>query len=116
MTFTLDVLQRPLYDPAYPSALNFGLIGSLIGHEIGHAFDTYGIQFDQFGQLSAWFNVSDDYKKYNETITCLKNQYQAFCPGSDTDPTACRISGTFTINENLAGEDPTLDNLKCVVV
>jgi predicted metalloendopeptidase len=31
ITFTLDILQEPLYSTKYPSAVNFGLLGSLIG-------------------------------------------------------------------------------------
>lgn len=35
ITFTLDLMQAPVYSPSYPSALNFGLLGSLIGKWFG---------------------------------------------------------------------------------
>lgn len=35
ITFTLDLMQAPVYSPSYPSALNFGLLGSLIGKWLG---------------------------------------------------------------------------------
>jgi predicted metalloendopeptidase len=35
ITFTLDLMQEPFFSPSYPSAFNFGLLGSLIGRFLG---------------------------------------------------------------------------------
>jgi predicted metalloendopeptidase len=96
ITFTLDVLQPPLYSPDYPSALNFGLLGSLIGHEIGHAFDMNGLMFDQFGQLKNWFDMN--IPEFMKMTQCLAGQYKSFCP----DTATCKIDPDNTLNDNLA--------------
>ena len=37
----------------------YGAIGTVIGHEISHAFDTYGSQFDEIGNVKDWWTKED---------------------------------------------------------
>jgi endothelin-converting enzyme/putative endopeptidase len=99
----LDILQEPVYSKDYPSALNYGILGSLFGRALGHLLDQNGIQYDSRGRLTNWLDVTSR-PQYDAMLKCVKEQYDGYCETPKTKgPNLC-VSGDDTLNENLAGQ------------
>ncbi|MCU0685665.1 MAG: M13 family metallopeptidase, partial [Polyangiaceae bacterium] len=96
MNFPAAILQPPNFDPARPSAMDYGAIGSTIGHEISHSFDDQGALFDATGRLENWWTPAD-FAHFREAAAKLVKQYDAYRPFPDAS-----VNGTLTLSENIA--------------
>lgn len=93
----------PIYSVDYPSALNFGLLGSLFGQALGSLLDPTGIRFDGRGHLKRMLDVESQ-KEYDSMLDCLREQYDGYCdqPPTGKGSNQC-VNGGDTLNQNLAG-------------
>lgn len=96
ITFPAAILQPPFFDPAAPSAVNYGAVGSVIGHEISHTFDTEGSAFDAKGLMRDWWTPSD-FAHFQASTARLATQYDAYKPFSDLS-----VNGKQTLAEDIA--------------
>jgi predicted metalloendopeptidase len=96
MNFPAAILQPPFFDPARPSAMNYGSIGAAIGHEISHSFDNLGAAFDARGRLRNWWTPAD-LAHFNAAAEQLVRQYDGYRPFPDL-----AVNGRLTLTENLA--------------
>ncbi len=96
MNFPAAILQPPFFDPARPSAMNYGAIGAAIGHEISHSFDNLGAGFDATGRLRNWWTPAD-LAHFNAAAEQLVKQYDGYRPFPDL-----AVNGRLTLTENLA--------------
>jgi putative endopeptidase len=53
------IINKPMFDPLQPQAINYGALGAIIGHEIIHAIDIEGSKYDIDGNLNNWWNAAD---------------------------------------------------------
>jgi len=106
MNFPAGIIQPPFFHPAYPSAWNYGGLGSVVGHELTHGFDDEGRKYDRHGRLAPWWDNSTTIA-FNNATECLVHQYEAFPLGNITatvSPREERIRGRLTLGENLADQ------------
>lgn len=96
MAFPAGILQPPFFDQSYPSAMNYGAIGTVIGHELTHGFDDQGSQFDPSGKLSDWWSA-DARKRFEERTACVATAYGSYEPVPGQ-----KINGELTLGENIA--------------
>jgi putative endopeptidase len=96
INFPAGILQRPFYEIAADSAINFGAIGMVIGHELTHGFDDQGRQFDVKGNLRDWWTPADA-KAFEERAACIDKQYSNFSPVPGV-----HLNGKLTLGENTA--------------
>jgi putative endopeptidase len=96
LNFPAAILDAPFFDPAAPSAVNYGAIGSVIGHEISHSFDNQGAQFDAQGRLRMWWTPAD-FAHFTASSDRLVKQYDAYAPFPDL-----HLNGRLTVGENIA--------------
>jgi putative endopeptidase len=95
ITFPAGILQRPLFDPGYDAAINYGRIGSAIGHELGHGFDDQGRRFDGSGRLRDWWTPASR-ERFEELTRRLGAQYAAYEPVP-----GFRVNAENTMGENI---------------
>jgi len=96
IVFPAGILQPPFFDGAGTDAANYGAIGAVIGHEIIHHFDDRGRQFDEFGNLSQWWQ-DDDVTAYRARTAKLVAQYGGYAPLPGQF-----IDGRQTLGENIS--------------
>jgi predicted metalloendopeptidase len=96
IVFPAGILQPPFFDGAGTDAANYGAIGAVIGHEITHHFDDRGRQFDEFGNLSQWWQ-DDDVTAYRARTAKLVAQYGGYAPLPGQF-----IDGRQTLGENIS--------------
>jgi predicted metalloendopeptidase len=96
LNFPAAILQPPSFDPARPTVMDYGSIGSVIGHEISHSFDDQGALFDASGRLENWW-TKDDFAHFNASAEALVRQYDAYRPFPDL-----AVNGKLTVSENIA--------------
>jgi predicted metalloendopeptidase len=96
LNFPAAILAPPYFDPAAPSATNYGAIGAVIGHEISHSFDDQGAMFDAEGRLSNWW-TKEDLQHFQAAGTQLAAQYDAYMPFPDL-----HLNGRQMLSENIA--------------
>ncbi|KAK3828356.1 MAG: hypothetical protein J3Q66DRAFT_383109 [Benniella sp.] len=97
--FPAGRLHSPVVNVDFPEYLNYAMFGMFAAHEITHAFDNEGINYDENGHQSVWFNSSRD--AFNDRTQCLVKQFSKFTiPGSDGNEHA--VNGTLTLKENIA--------------
>jgi putative endopeptidase len=90
------ILQPPFFDPAAPTAVNYGAIGFVIGHEMTHGFDDQGAQFDGQGNLKSWWG-KDDLKKFQAATAAVANQFSQYSiPGN------VHVQGKLVMGEAVA--------------
>jgi putative endopeptidase len=91
----VGILQPPFFSTEASFISNLAGIGTTIAHEISHAFDEDGHYFDEFGNLSPWWNSIEIelYKqKTQRIITIFDNEkYKGMY-----------VDGENTLSENLA--------------
>jgi putative endopeptidase len=96
LNFPAAILQPPFFDPAAPSAVNYGAIGATMGHEISHSFDDQGAQFDAHGKLLDWW-TKEDRAHFTAAGVKLASQFDAYAPLPDV-----HVNGRLTLSENIA--------------
>jgi putative endopeptidase len=96
LNFPAAILEPPFFDPAAPSAANYGAIGGTIGHEICHSFDDQGALFDAEGRFRNWWTPAD-FARFEESGNRLVVQYDAYRPFPDL-----HVNGKLTLSENIA--------------
>ena len=69
--------------------------GSTIGHEITHGFDDEGRQFDQDGNMNAWWDAADSVA-FAARAQKLAEQFDAYVIGGT------HVRGRATLGENIA--------------
>jgi len=89
------ILRAPFLYTNGPSYINFAKLGAVLGHELLHGFDSYGWNYDKFGQISPWTTKHSQYG-FKVRADCIKNQYSAYKSGS------LYINGSKTLAENIA--------------
>jgi predicted metalloendopeptidase len=96
MVFPAGILQPPLFDKAFATAVNYGSTGGVMGHELTHGFDDEGSQFDGDGNLRVWWSDATS-KQFQEQTRCVEDQYSAYeaVPG-------VKLNGKLTAGENIA--------------
>jgi len=95
-TIPETITQVPIFSDGYPSAINFGGLGTVIGHEISHGYDPEGSYYNYLGQYDdIWTTQTRD--NYDDIVACYVNQYDSLevAPG-------VYVNGTTTITENVA--------------
>lgn len=96
MNYPAAILQPPFFDPARPTAMDYGAIGAVIGHEISHSFDDQGAAFDETGRLRNWW-TPEDLAHFQAATARLVKQYDAYRPLPDLS-----VNGSLTLGENIA--------------
>jgi len=96
LNFPAAILQRPFFDAAAPTAVNFGGIGVTIGHEISHSFDNQGAEFGAQGELTNWWTKAD-FDHFTASAERLAQQYDTYKPFPDL-----AVNGHLTLGENIA--------------
>jgi putative endopeptidase len=96
LNFPAAILQPPYFDPARPSAMDYGATGSVIGHEISHSFDNQGALFDSTGRLANWW-TPEDFAHFKASSEQLIKQYDGYHPFPDL-----AVNGELTVSENIA--------------
>ncbi|KAK1450201.1 peptidase family M13 [Colletotrichum melonis] len=94
------IQQKPLYNVAYPSYVNYGALGTVLGHELTHGFDNSGHNYAANGSLTNWWD-EQSLKAFSNRTKCFANQYQQFtviAPNGTNVP----VRGNFTLGENIA--------------
>ena len=94
------ILQnKPFYfhESEAPSVLNYGAIGTIISHEVSHSIDDWGKLYDEFGNMSPWWDNTTK-TRFNERAQCFVEQFETF-----SFPTVnMTIRGAQTVGENIA--------------
>jgi putative endopeptidase len=96
ITFPAGILQPPFFDPKADDAVNYGGMGAVIGHEITHGFDDQGRQFDADGNLSGWWDSTDN-REFNRRAEVMERQ-----AGSYVAIDTLKVNGKLTLGENIA--------------
>uniref|UniRef100_H2ZJ08 Peptidase M13 N-terminal domain-containing protein n=1 Tax=Ciona savignyi TaxID=51511 RepID=H2ZJ08_CIOSA len=96
MIFPAGFLQQPFYDPAAPSVVNFGAVGSTIGHELVHGFDDIGMRYNNDGSIKDWWSMAlfMNYSKRADCVTQTYNRYNSLL--------TFQLLGVSTQKENIA--------------
>ncbi|HYC33134.1 MAG TPA: M13 family metallopeptidase [Gemmatimonadales bacterium] len=96
ITFPAGILQPPFFDPKADDAVNYGGMGGVIGHEITHGFDDAGRQFDAKGNLSGWWDSTDN-RAFAERAEAMVKQ-----AGEYVAVDTLKVNGKLTLGENIA--------------
>ena len=96
ITFPAGILQPPFFDPGADDAVNYGGMGGVIGHEITHGFDDAGRKFDDRGNLSGWWDSTDN-RAFAERAEVMVRQAGGYV-AVDT----LTVNGKLTLGENIA--------------
>jgi putative endopeptidase len=96
ITFPAGIMQPPFFDPKADDAVNYGGMGAVIGHEITHGFDDQGRQFDARGNLSGWWDSTDN-REFTARAAVMERQAGEFA-AIDT----LKVNGKLTLGENIA--------------
>ena len=96
ITFPAGIMQPPFFDPEADDAVNYGGMGAVIGHEITHGFDDQGRQFDARGNLSGWWDSTDN-REFTARASVMERQAGGFA-AIDT----LKVNGKLTLGENIA--------------
>ncbi len=76
MLFTYQqVLWTIFFQPHVDTIYNYGSLGAILDMKLCIVFDNYGAQFDHLGHLKNWWYSEQDYQKYNNEISKVKNHY-----------------------------------------
>ncbi|RYY63104.1 MAG: M13 family peptidase, partial [Chitinophagaceae bacterium] len=86
-----------LKDNQLDDALVYGYAGATtIGHEITHGFDDEGRQYDEKGNLRAWWTPKDS-AEFAQRAELMVRQFNEYMPVDSQ-----RINGRATLGENIA--------------
>jgi len=95
----VTITQHPFFVADYPSAVNFGGLGTVTGHEMSHGFDPYGFRYAANGTDVGSILSEDDTTEYYDKIDCYIDQYSGLKVRRN-DPIS--NNGTRTQTENVA--------------
>ncbi|KAH7675926.1 zinc metallopeptidase 2 MEP2, partial [Aphelenchoides avenae] len=117
ITFPEGILNKPYFDPDWPSSINLGAMGKLTiitvnksplfclgviaGHELTHGFDDQGVQWNSKGGLELWM-TDKSYKSFQLMAGCVVKEYGSFCPLDASKYTPNCLNGANTQGENIA--------------
>ncbi len=93
---TAAILNEPVLDMNADRAHNLGYIGGIIGHEISHAFDSYGIKYNELGNYDPDQMPEEDIRAFKELQEKAIEYYNGFTVLS------AHVKGKLTLGENLA--------------
>ena len=96
ITFPAGILQPPFFHRDFPTAMNYGAIGTVMGHELTHGFDDEGRKFDPKGALREWW-APEVSTQFEAQAQCVRDQYDAY----EVEP-GVHVNGTLTAGENIA--------------
>jgi putative endopeptidase len=96
ITFPAGILQPPFFDPKADDAVNYGGMGGVIGHEMTHGFDDAGRQFDAEGNMSGWWDSTDN-RAFAERADVMVRQ-----AGDYVAVDTLKVNGKLTLGENIA--------------
>jgi putative endopeptidase len=96
ITFPAGIMQPPFFDPKADDAVNYGGMGAVIGHEITHGFDDQGRQFDARGNLSGWWDSTDN-REFTARAAVMGRQ-----AGEFTAIDTLKVNPQLTMGENIA--------------
>lgn len=95
ITFPAAILQAPFYSLKQTASENYGGIGAVIAHEISHGFDNNGAQFDEYGNMTNWWQKAD-YAHFKELTQQMIDEFD----GIETP--AGKVNGKQIVSENIA--------------
>ncbi|KRN25476.1 M13 family metallopeptidase [Lacticaseibacillus camelliae] len=95
ITFPAAILQAPFYSLKQTASENYGGIGAVIAHEISHGFDNNGAQFDEYGNMTNWWQEAD-YAHFKELTQQMIDEFD----GIETP--AGKVNGKQIVSENIA--------------
>ena len=111
----LGILDDAFYNEDMSREELLGGIGTVIGHEISHAFDEKGSQFDENGNLKAWWK-DEDHKAYGDRMAVLSGYLDGITGFNGTNVTGSNISAEaaadmagMKVMLYLAGKEPDFD-------
>ena len=93
---TAAILNEPVLDMNADRAHNLGYIGVIIGHEISHAFDSYGVKYNELGNYDPDVMPQEDIRAFRELQEKAIEYYNGFTVLSS------HVKGKLTLGENLA--------------
>lgn len=96
MAFPAGILQKPFFDAAFPTEMNYGAIGMVMGHELTHGFDDGGAKFDGDGRMVQWWG-DGAVKAFEQRTQCVVDQYDKYVLRDDL-----HVNGELTQGENIA--------------
>ena len=95
ITFPAGILQPPFFHRDFPTAMNYGAVGTVMGHELTHGFDDEGRKFDPKGALREWW-APEVSTQFEAQAQCVRDQYDAY----EVEP-GVHVNGTLTAGENI---------------
>ncbi|KAH7714694.1 zinc metallopeptidase 2 MEP2 [Aphelenchoides avenae] len=101
ITFPEGILNKPYFDPDWPSSINLGAMGVISGHELTHGFDDEGVQWNSQGGLEQWMS-DKSFDAFKKMASCVVKEYGSFCPLDATKYTPNCLNGQNTQGENIA--------------
>ncbi len=111
----LGILDDAFYNEDMSREELLGGIGTVIGHEISHAFDEKGSQFDENGNLKAWWK-DEDHKAYGDRMAVLSGYFDGITGfngtnviGSNVSAEAAADMAGMKVMLYLAGKEPDFD-------
>lgn len=96
IAFPAGILQPPFFHKDFPSAMNYGGIGSVIGHELSHGFDDQGRKFGPDGKLAEWW-APEASERFQEQAQCVVDHYAHYEVAEGAS-----VNGRLTLGENIA--------------
>ncbi|XP_070561570.1 endothelin-converting enzyme 1-like [Ptychodera flava] len=91
------ILQEPVFNSQYLTALNYGGIGNIIGHELTHGFDTEGRLYNKHGNIAPWWS-EESTNNFEERAKCVVDLYSDY----EVKEINMKVNGGFTQAENIA--------------
>lgn len=99
-TIPTTITQKTFFDEDYPSAINFGGLGSLCGKEMAHGFDTIGLQYDINGSYAGNIYTNASRDALFAKMQCFVGQYDDLSV-NDEDVNVT-VNGNDTLTDNVA--------------
>ncbi|KAI1730229.1 peptidase family m13 domain-containing protein [Ditylenchus destructor] len=101
LTIGAPLLTFPYFSAQWPTAVNYGTLGTMIGNRIAQALSQEGMQWTGDGTLYTWID-GRSVQSLNRMNRCNANKYSGYCPlqGSSLD-TQC-VDGQAAVGQAFA--------------